>query len=173
MANEIANEIVSRLWLGNKQAAADDAWLKQHNVTAVFNCTKTLPFSESVHRLYRVPVDDNLEPEEIANMAAWAAETQVKLVREYKAGRTILVHCHAGMQRSAAVVAMFLITTTGMSADEAIAFVKSKRPIAFFPAVNFERAIRQWDVEFRKYRGSQQNGHAKTAAPSAIANTAN
>jgi atypical dual specificity phosphatase len=169
MANEIANEIVSRLWLGNKQAAADEDWLRKHNITVVFNCTKTLPFAENIPRMYRVPVDDNLEPEEIANMAAWAAETQVKLLREYKAGRTILVHCHAGMQRSAAVVAMFLITTTGMSADEAIAFVKSKRPIAFFPSANFEKSIRYWDAEMRKYRGPQQNASQTNAQKPAIA----
>jgi protein tyrosine/serine phosphatase len=173
MANEIANEIVSRLWLGNKQAAADESWLKQHNVTVVFNCTKTLPFANGVRRMYRVPVDDNLEAEEIFNMGAWAAETQTKLVREYKAGRTILVHCHAGMQRSAAVVAMFLITMTGMTADEAIAFVKSKRPVAFFPAVNFEKAIREWDDDLRKYRSSQQNGHVTSSKTPSITATAN
>jgi protein-tyrosine phosphatase len=153
----VADEIVPRLWLGNKHAAADEEWLKQHGITVVFNCTKTLPFATSMRRMYRVPVDDNLEPEEIANMGAWAAETQVKLVREYKAGRTILVHCHAGMQRSAAVVAMFLISMYGMSAEEAMAFIKSKRSIAFHPAANFEKAIQQWATDLGKYRGSQQS----------------
>jgi rhodanese-related sulfurtransferase len=173
MANEKANEVLPRLWLGNKFAAADEAWHKQHNITVVFNCTKTLPFAESVPRMYRVPVDDNLEAEEIANLATWAAETQVKLHREYKAGRTILVHCHAGMQRSAAVVAMFLITLFGMSADDAMAFVKNKRPVAFFPAANFETAIRKWDREFRKYRGPQQNAsHTNAQKPTIAVSTA-
>jgi protein-tyrosine phosphatase len=157
-----ADEVVPRLWLGNKQAAADVDWLQQHDITAVFNCTKTLPFAENIRRMYRVPVDDNLEPAEIANMGAWAAETQVKLIREYNAGRSILVHCHAGMQRSAAVVAMFLICMHGMSADEAMAFVKSKRSVAFFPSANFEAAIRKWEADLGKYRGSQQNGNAQT-----------
>ncbi len=153
--NQNAHEVVPRLWLGNKKAAADEAWLQEHHVTVVFNCTKTLPFAHSIRRMYRVPVDDNLEPEEIANLRSWAAETQTKLVREYNAGRTILVHCHAGMQRSAAVVAMFLTTMYGLSADEAMAYVKSKREVAFFPSANFEPAIRQWDVDLSKYRRSQ------------------
>lgn len=155
MANENANEIVPRLWLGNKHAAADEEWLKAKNITVVFNCTKTLPFATTIPHMYRVPVDDNLEPEEITNLAKWAAEIQVKLVREYKAGRTILVHCHAGMQRSAAVVAMFLIAMYGMTTDQAVAYIKSKRPVAFFPAINFERAIRNWETELGKYRSSQ------------------
>ncbi len=160
-----AHEIVPRLWLGNKNAAANTEWLKQHDITVVFNCTKTLPFDSTIPYMYRVPVDDNLEPEEINNMFAWAAETQVKLIREFKKGRGILVHCHAGMQRSAAVVAMFLITTRNMTADQAMAYIKELRPIAFFPAANFEKAIRQWDIEFRKYRPVHQNANqAKNAA---------
>ncbi len=153
-----AHEIVPRLWLGNKAAAANTDWLRAQGITVVFNCTKTLPFDSTIPYMYRVPVDDNLEPVEISNMAAWAAETQMKLVREYKAGRTILVHCHAGMQRSAAVVAMFLITTRGFTADQAMATIKQVRPIAFFPAANFERAIRTWESEWGKYRRTHQNG---------------
>jgi protein-tyrosine phosphatase len=173
MAHEFANEVIPRLWLGNKQAAADEAWLKQHGITVVFNCTKTLSFAENIRRMYRVPVDDNLEAEEIANMGAWAAETQVKLLREYKSGRNILVHCHAGMQRSAAVVAMFLITMYGMTVEQAISYVKSKRPIAFFPSANFERSIRQWDNEIRKYRSSQPNDNcAPLTKHSSITSTA-
>ncbi len=155
-----ANEIVPRLWLGNKTAAADEAWLKQQNITVVFNCTKTLPFANTIRRMYRIPVDDNLEAGEISNLADWAAETQVKLYREYQAGRNILVHCHAGMQRSAAVVAMFLMTLYGMNADEAMRFVKSKRSVAFFPVANFERAIRRWDTEIVKIRNYQDSKSA-------------
>lgn len=155
MSGDIAHEIVPRLWLGNKKAAADETWLRQHNITVVFNCTKTLPFAQSIHRMYRVPVDDNLEPVEINNLGDWAPETQVKLVREYKAGRNILVHCHAGMQRSAAVVAMFLVTLYGMTADRAMSFIKERRAVAFFPSANFEPAIRKWAAEFAQYRGTQ------------------
>ena len=147
-----AHEIMPRLWLGNKTAAADEAWLKQEDITVVFNCTKTLPFAKTIRRMYRVPVDDNLEAGEISNLADWAAETQTKLYREYQAGRHILVHCHAGMQRSAAVVAMFLSTLYGMTADEAMAYVKSKRSVAFFPVANFEKAIRKWDEDIRTFR---------------------
>lgn len=148
-----AHTIVPRLWLGNKKAASDTTWLTGHHVEVVFNCTKTLPFDESIKHRYRVPVDDNLKPEEIANLHAWAPEIMVKLLREYKTGRTILVHCHAGMQRSAAVVAMFLMILGGMSADEAMAYIRERRPIAFFPSANFEKAIRGWEADIR---GSQQ-----------------
>ena len=144
-----AHEIGPRLWLGNKEAAADESWLTAKGIDTVFNCTKTLPFANAAKRRYRVPVDDNLEPEEIQHMYDWAAETETKLVREYKAGQAILVHCHAGMQRSAAVVAMFLMAVFGITADDAMERIRAKRAIAFFPSANFEPALRRWETDLR------------------------
>lgn len=150
-ANAPAHEIIPRLWLGNKVAALDDPkWLTDHGVTTVFNCTKQIPFSDPVQHRYRVPVDDNLQPIEIQHMGDWAAEIQLKLSREYREGRTVLVHCHAGMQRSAAVVAMFLMLLYGWPAEKAMAYVKERRPIAFFPSANFLPAIKRWEAELRK-----------------------
>lgn len=143
-AGEVAHEIVPRLWLGNKNAASDTAWLKEHGITVVFNCTKDWPFHAGILRQYRVPVHDNLQKEEIDNLYKWAPEIMVKLIQEYKRGETILVHCHAGMQRSAAVVAMFLMSMYRMSKADAMKFIRSKRPIAFFPSANFEPALDQW-----------------------------
>jgi protein-tyrosine phosphatase len=97
-----------------------------------------------------VPVDDNLEPVEINNMRVWAPEIVYKVLREYRAGHTILVHCFAGMQRSAAVVAMTLIVLTKKSPDEIMAKIRELRPIAFFPAANFEKSIRNFDQDFKK-----------------------
>jgi hypothetical protein len=45
-----------------------------------------------------------------------------------------------GRQRSAATVAAFLMTS-GMRKNEAIEYIKSKKPDAFFPEVNFDNAL--------------------------------
>ena len=127
----------------------DPEFLRANNITVVFNCTKDLPFHNSVVKRYRVPVDDNLEAVEINNMHSWSPEIIAKLLREYKAGHTILVHCFAGMQRSACVVAMTLIALTKKTADESMSYIREIRPIAFFPAANFERAIRGFERDLR------------------------
>jgi rhodanese-related sulfurtransferase len=146
MSANDAHEILPGLWLGNREAALSEDWLSKHGVQTVFNCTKNIPFHGSVTRRYRVPVDDNLQPVEIDNLLAWAPETQLKLLREWRRGQPVLVHCHAGMQRSAAVVAMFLMTLgKAKTAEEAIATVKRIRPIAFTPGANFERSIKGWE----------------------------
>lgn len=137
-----ADEIVPGIWLGNFQSSNDAIFLKAHEIDTVFNCTKDLPFHPTVQTRYRVPVDDNLKEEEIRNMELWSYEIIYKLMNEYKKGKTILVHCAAGMQRSAAVVAMFLMATRGMNWDQAYRHIRQRRSIAFFPGANFEKAIK-------------------------------
>uniref|UniRef100_A0A6C0KKK0 Dual specificity phosphatase catalytic domain n=1 Tax=viral metagenome TaxID=1070528 RepID=A0A6C0KKK0_9ZZZZ len=136
-----AHEIIPRLWLGNRKAALDTEWLGVKGIQCVFNCTKDIPFVPSIQRKYRVPVDDNLEAEEIRNLELWSYEIVYKMSREYKTGQPILVHCAAGMQRSAACVAMFLMATQNITPDQAIQYIRSIRPIAFFPNANFRGAL--------------------------------
>jgi len=146
---ENASLIVPRLWLGNRAASVDPEFLSQKNITIVFNCTKDLPFAPQIPTKVRVPVDDNLAPAELANLARWAPEIIYKLVRAYNQGHTILVHCFAGMQRSAAVVAMFLIAMKQVTSSEAILFIRVRRPIAFFTGVNFRSSIDSFEREYR------------------------
>jgi rhodanese-related sulfurtransferase len=136
-----ADLIIPGIWLGNKSASMNEEFLKKNSITVVFNCTKDLPFHSSIKRRYRVPVDDNLQSDEIRNLELWSYEIVYKIKKEHNKGRNILVHCYAGMQRSAASVAMYLIATNRMNADQAISYLKEKRPIVFFPASNFYDAI--------------------------------
>lgn len=145
-----ADQIIPNLWLGNLRAAQDETFLRNAGIQVVFNCTKDAPFHPSIRRRYRVPVDDNLQQEEIRNMELWSYEIIYKLMNEYKQGRPILIHCHAGMQRSPAVVAMFLMVLYRMSLDQAKAFVKQRRPIVFFPSANFESAMRGFERSITK-----------------------
>jgi len=147
-----ANEIIPRIWLGSFQAARDDEWLRSHGIQIVFNCTKDLAFKpcETVEARYRVPVHDNLEPEEIRALSSYSAATAFEIVKHYKEGKTILIHCAAGVQRSAACTAFFLISLTGCSAENAIKYIKSKRPVAFTPAVNFLPSIQYFDKYYHE-----------------------
>ena len=145
-----AHEIIPRLWLGNARASMDENFIQQNNIQVVFNCTKNLPFSPMIPIKFRIPVDDNLEEAEIRNMELWSSEIAFKMMTEYVEGKTILVHCMAGMQRSAASVAFFLISYKKMRALDAMKMIKEKRRIAFFPRANFGRSIDYFD---RRYHG--------------------
>ena len=55
----------------------------------------------------------------------------------------VLVHCGAGLSRSAAVVIAYLCRYAGMSYSEALGFVKARRP-SVAPADCFKAAIERW-----------------------------
>jgi protein-tyrosine phosphatase len=147
---EHAHEILPNLWLGNVKASMDEDFIQQKRITVVFNCTKNLPFSPMIPIKYRIPVDDNLEEEEIRNMELWAGEIALKMIAEYKDGKPILVHCMAGMQRSAAAIAFMLIAYLKIHAPEAMHMIKSTRRIAFHPSANFGRSIQSFDRRFHE-----------------------
>lgn len=149
-----AHEILPGMWLGNRAASQDSAWLSEKGITTVFNATKDIPFAPVVRHAYRIPIDDNLEPDEINNLRRWAPEAVYKVVREYRSGRPLLIHCHAGMQRSAALTAMTLITLKDYDAEKAMKFVRDRRSVAFFPVANFKDAIVGFEKDFREARGT-------------------
>lgn len=145
MHGDPANEILPGLWLGNRIASQDTFWLRQHNINAVFNASKDIPFAPGNHSMYRIPVEDNLKEEEIRNMELWSWEIVHKVLNEYNQGNRVLVHCAAGMQRSAAIVAMVLIALYRCKTDDAIKFIKGKRPIAFLGHANFYKSIKGFE----------------------------
>jgi len=152
--SNIADEIIPGLWLGNRVAAADQNLSKEKNIRSVFNCSKDIPFNPTIPRQYRVPVDDSRQEPDISNLEEWSFEIVYKISHEMRRAKAdnsaVLVHCAAGMQRSAASVAMYLIATQNMTTDQAIAFIQAKRPIAFRPEANFEKSIRGFETAFNR-----------------------
>lgn len=149
MESNIADEILPNLWLGNAKASMDQDFIVQNNIQVVFNCTKNLPFSPIIPVKYRVPVDDNLEENEIRNMELWSSEIAYKIIKEYINGKTILVHCAAGMQRSAASIAFMLIAYKMMNETDAMKYIKERRNIAFYPRANFGRSIEYFYKQYQ------------------------
>jgi len=146
-----ADIIIPRIWLGNFAASQDVMFLRANQISVIFNCTKDLPF-QTAHsaKMYRVPIHDNLDPVEIRNLSLWSYEAVHKVMNEYKQGNHILIHCAAGMQRSAALLAMFLIAHYRTHFMEAAVHIKKRRPIAFYPSANFAPAIREFDESFHR-----------------------
>lgn len=150
-ASPPASEILPGLWLGNERASQDTQWQKLNQIQAIFNCTKDIPFTQggAPHK-QRIPLDDNRAPEEIRNLETWAWESAQKIAKERAAGNRVLVHCFAGVQRSAAVVAIYLVANYRCTTDEAIAFIKSRRSIAFQIQPNFQGSIKGFEDSLRR-----------------------
>ena len=145
-----AHQIVPGIWLGNKRASQNAKWLNENKITVVFNATKDITFCPTIKKQYRIPVDDNLQPEEIRNMTLWSHEAVYKVMKEQNEGHNILIHCAAGMQRSAAIIGMYLIATRGYSWQQAINYTQGIRPIAFRPSPNFRESLIEFDKSYHR-----------------------
>ena len=45
-----ADEIIPRLWLGNINASQDNDFIQREGIDVIFNCTKDLPFLDSISK---------------------------------------------------------------------------------------------------------------------------
>lgn len=146
-----ANQIISRIWVGDVHSSNDRNFLKANNIQIIVNCTKDLanvfePFpitnldpqflEENFIKYYRIPVDDNGREEEIKNFWQFANQLMPQIMQEYSKQKNILIHCSAGQQRSCAFAA-FLLKQLGMTDEQAFGMIVEKRPNAF----NFGRQI--------------------------------
>ena len=63
-------------------------------------------------------------------------EEALDFVREVvTAGQRILVHCHAGRSRSVVVVARYLMQSRGLTAQDALDLIASRREIYLSPGI--------------------------------------
>ena len=136
--------IIDGIFLGGQCCANNREFIDMHKISVIFNVTKGVPFNYSVCPtcdIYRLPIDDNLRRQEIDRMYSSLIK-YVPLLREYvNSDKRILVHCYAGIQRSATLIAGYLIKYYRMTPENAIEFIKRKRRIAFSPTPNFIDAL--------------------------------
>ena len=150
--------VIPNLYLGNAAAAGDAATLRQLKVTAVQSVG---PRSEKVAiaglRLMRVAIQDNDEAHILPFLEEACTWINAELVKEEG---VVLVHCKGGMNRSATMVAAFLVWKfPGMTAADAMAVVRQARPAARFGRGEegvLQRDLRQWELDCAVARESRE-----------------
>lgn len=152
MQENIADLIIDKIWVGNYYASKDVSFIANNHIQVIVNCTKDLiNLFDSVIEYYRVPIDDNLQIEEIKNMYYNLPDVveyiYKKVVLENK---NVLIHCAAGRQRSACVVVAYLVGISSIPLNECIDYVKTRRPSAFFLNINFYESLKQFCLNINK-----------------------
>ena len=140
----VANEILANIWLSDSITALDQSFLKQHNIKIVLNCTKNKPFTSLDITKYRLEVNDALQAIDQQDMLNGLDKMTKMMIIAYKTLTPMLIYCHAGVQRSATVIAAFMIRTTGIHYTNAIKFIQTKREITFRPGINFLAALQEF-----------------------------
>jgi Dual specificity phosphatase, catalytic domain len=109
-------------------------------------CESEDTFRSPVHEWH--PIRD-AEP---APSLEWLAD-RVAFVNEHRShNRVVYVHCMNGVSRSVMVVTAYLMQKHGSSRDEALAFVRLRRPLAR-PNPAFMELLTEWERRLAKGRG--------------------
>jgi protein-tyrosine phosphatase len=135
------DQILDSLFLGSRHALNTAS-----DFSMIVNCSREedVAFPPNYMNCIRLSVADS--PDESGKLLTLIIETNIleKIHNSVIHKQPVLVHCSAGMQRSCAVVACYLIQYHNMNPSQAVDYIRSKRPIAFFWTVNFSKTLEEF-----------------------------
>lgn len=153
--NKNYHEIIPNLYIGNINSAKDKSFIKNKKINVIINCTNSIPnyfqFNTDIE-YHRLSVDDSLLDKDIEIMSV-ALPKYVKIINDaLLQKKSVLVHCYAGRQRSACLIAAYLIYKYKYSIDEAYQFIILKRKEAFHygRSFNFHRSLVNYKKNINK-----------------------
>ncbi|TFK89292.1 hypothetical protein K466DRAFT_652194 [Polyporus arcularius HHB13444] len=118
------NEVVPNLWVGDLPSALDTENLRAHNIRSVLSAMRGRVSIHETFIRHQINIDDT----ETADILQHFVPSITFIQSELDKGYGVLVHCQAGMSRSVAIVAAYLMVTQGLDADGALEVIRKARP---------------------------------------------
>ena len=120
------SKISEQIYLGSAQEATNKKWLIDHHISHIVNCTvEHQNYYPNVCNYLKLNLYDS--PQQPLDHVL--DRTYKYILDAVEKGGTVLVHCHAGVSRSATIVLYFIMKIKGWSLEEAYRYLKSKRSI--------------------------------------------
>ncbi|KAF2979776.1 hypothetical protein EK904_012800 [Melospiza melodia maxima] len=150
VSNTGPTRILPHLYLGCQRDVLNKELMQQNDIGYVLNASNTCPkpdFIPESHFL-RVPVNDSF----CEKILPWL-DKSVDFIEKAKASNGhVLVHCLAGISRSATIAIAYIMKRMDMSLDEAYRFVKEKRP-TISPNFNFLGQLLDFEKKLKNQSG--------------------
>ncbi|XP_077378534.1 dual specificity protein phosphatase 2 [Festucalex cinctus] len=136
-------ELLPFLFLGSAVHSSRRETLTSAGITAVLNVSSSCPnFFEGEFQYLRLTVEDNLA----ADIRACFSTAIAFIDAVKQSGGRVLVHCQAGISRSATICLAYLMHTRRVRLDEAFDFVKQRRQI-ISPNLAFMGQLLQFETD--------------------------
>lgn len=139
MFNQIA-QISDHLYLSSAAAVKSDR-IRSLGITNVINCTMEIPN-------IRLPdiecVQIHVEDTPSARLAVYFDRCSDKIHQVHRGGGKTLVHCVAGVSRSATLCMAYLMKYQSMTLDQAYSHCKKRRPVVH-PNVGFWKQLIEYE----------------------------
>uniref|UniRef100_A0A673JWU3 protein-tyrosine-phosphatase n=1 Tax=Sinocyclocheilus rhinocerous TaxID=307959 RepID=A0A673JWU3_9TELE len=134
VANVGPTRILPHLYLGSQRDVLNKELMTQNGITYVLNASNTCPKPDFIsdRHFMRIPVNDSY----CEKLLPWLEKTNEFIDKAKVSNCRVIVHCLAGISRSATIAIAYIMKTMGLSSDDAYRFVKDRRP-SISPNFNF------------------------------------
>ena len=123
------SQVYENLWIAPANVAREKDFLTGNDITVILNCAEEESMNYETNNsntlAIRIPLIDDEEPDALLMIKEGAVYIQMFT----NMGKNIVVHCKAGISRSATVILAWMIIYKNMKFDEAYRCLAEKRPI--------------------------------------------
>ncbi|MBW00116.1 Dual specificity protein phosphatase 8, partial [Eschrichtius robustus] len=136
--------ILPHLYLGSQKDVLNKDLMTQNGISYVLNASNSCPKPDFIceSRFLRIPINDNY----CEKLLPWLDKSIEFIDKAKLSSCQVIVHCLAGISRSATIAIAYIMKTMGMSSDDAYRFVKDRRP-SISPNFNFLGQLLDWPDE--------------------------
>ena len=137
-----AQEIIQGLYLGPHQSSVDHKWLEEMDIKYNINLDKrdhlVITSDTCIDRFF-IDIEDS----KTCDIMSHFDKCNNYIDNVFESKGKVLVNCHAGISRSATIVAAYLIKKNKISPDEALKIIQEKR-LCVLPNVGFLKQLDQY-----------------------------
>ncbi|XP_062918255.1 dual specificity protein phosphatase 8 isoform X1 [Mobula hypostoma] len=146
VANIGPTRILPHLYLGSQKDVLNKDLMVQNGITYVLNASNSCPKPDFISESHfmRIPVNDNY----CEKLLPWLDESVDFIDKAKVSNCRVLVHCLAGISRSATVAIAYIMKSMGLSSDDAYRFIKDRRP-SISPNFNFMGQLLEYEKNLR------------------------
>ncbi|KDQ08630.1 hypothetical protein BOTBODRAFT_148608 [Botryobasidium botryosum FD-172 SS1] len=118
------DQIIPNLWVGDFEAALDTELLEKHGIKHVLSAVRGIRVDKKFIRH-----ECDLLDTEYSDLFTFLPRAVSFIENALEKSEGVLVHCHAGMSRSASIAAAYLMKSQDMDVATAVNLMKKARPI--------------------------------------------
>ncbi|KAJ3812781.1 hypothetical protein EV368DRAFT_41057 [Lentinula lateritia] len=118
------DQVIPGLWIGGLPSAMDTENLKKNKIYSVLSAMRGKISIHETFVKHQIFLDDSEEEDILIHLLPAIAFIQSELDK----GRGVLVHCQAGVSRSATIVAAYLMHNRRMGVEGALDLIRKARP---------------------------------------------
>ncbi len=138
------SKIDDRLFLG---AYPTQQLINSNNITHIINVTTDFP-TYVCPNIMTIQLNDCIN----VNIGDYFESAHNFIQQSLNSNGTVLVHCHAGISRSATILISFYMKTKNMTMYEALNYIRARRPIVE-PNIGFIEILLSYEMQLK----TQQN----------------